>query len=221
MQTLAKARLNKQVVYLRGYFAGMGFTQSQKAMELVLRYHKGERKDGSPEASHLLEVATIVLGALHERSNSSDLDEIVAAALLHDLVEDYSRQYSENALRMDFNLGVCQPVMNVCKPADFKKTREYREAYFRKIQSCPRSIIVKGADRLHNIRSMVNGFPVEKRELYILEVEEWFYPMMKFGERQYPEFKFVIMTLRKTIETELEMIKRINQLEKETKKGVA
>jgi hypothetical protein len=47
--------------------------------------------------------------------------------------------------------------------------------------------IVKGADRVHNVNSMVGVFTKEKQARYAGEVEKYFLPMLKQARKNFPE----------------------------------
>ncbi len=141
-------------------------------------YHKAEaahggqfRKSGEPYFTHCVAVAHILA--------DMKLDaEAIAAALMHDLLEDTSITYDE--LRAEFGKDVANIVDGVTKLKNLpvKATSEYslrsrtadRELeYIRKMALAMgddvRVVIVKLADRLHNMRTLGYMSPDKQRAI--------------------------------------------------------
>ncbi len=125
--------------------------------------HHGQfRKSGEPYISHPLAVARI-LGTLH-------LDvPTLTAALLHDVVEDTEISKSEISER--FGEPVAELVDGVSKLAKIKfQTQEDAQAEnFRKMLLAMardvRVILIKLADRLHNMRTLEVMLPEKQRSI--------------------------------------------------------
>lgn len=131
----------------------------RRAYEIAERMHRGQmRKSGAPYITHPLAVAMILAGM------GMDTTTLVAA-LLHDTVED--TPYTLGEVRADFGEEIAILVDGVTK-LDGKRWGERAEAEtFRKIVLAAaadlRVLVIKLADRLHNLRTL--GFqPPHKRE---------------------------------------------------------
>jgi len=117
--------------------------------------HQGQvRSSGEPYFTHPLTVAWILA--------EMELDEeTVAAGLLHDLLEDTPTTAEE--LEIQFGPEVARLVVALTKMADFESSYTSREATeaenFRRLLLASmddvRVILVKLADRLHNMRTLV------------------------------------------------------------------
>jgi GTP pyrophosphokinase len=124
----------------------------RRAFELAERAHEGQtRRSGEAFIHHPLEVARIC-ARLH-------LDEqTIAAALLHDVVEDTGAELEE--IRAEFGSEIAQLVDGVTKLTRISfQSREQAEAenYRKMIVAMAqdvRVILVKLADRLHNMRAI-------------------------------------------------------------------
>ena len=124
----------------------------RRAFELAERAHAGQtRRSGEAFIHHPLEVARICAG-LH-------LDEqTIAAALLHDVVEDTGAELGE--IRTEFGDEIAQLVDGVTKLTRISfQSREQAEAenYRKMIVAMAqdvRVILVKLADRMHNMRAI-------------------------------------------------------------------
>ncbi|MFC4912702.1 RelA/SpoT family protein [Actinomadura gamaensis] len=122
------------------------------------RLHRGQlRKSGAPYITHPLAVATILAGMGMDTAT-------LVAALLHDTVED--TPYTLGELRADFGDEVAVLVDGVTKLDGERWGARAEAETFRKIVLAAaadlRVLVIKLADRLHNLRTL--GFqPREKR----------------------------------------------------------
>jgi len=121
----------------------------ERAFEVAERAHKGQlRKSGDPYITHPVAVAEILLDFGLDANS-------IAAALLHDTVEDTS--YSPEALRKEFGVEVAALVDGVTKldrltygpTAEAETVRKMVVAMAKDI----RVLVIKLADRLHNART--------------------------------------------------------------------
>jgi len=144
----------------------------ERAYEVAARLHAGQsRRSGDPYITHPLAVATILaeLGMPHDT---------ICAALLHDTVED--TQYTIGQLREDFGDEVTSLVDGVTKldkvkygdAAQAETVRKMVVAMSRDI----RVLVIKLADRLHNMRTL-RYLPRPKQEQKSREVLEIFAPL--------------------------------------------
>ncbi|MEJ2860035.1 bifunctional (p)ppGpp synthetase/guanosine-3',5'-bis(diphosphate) 3'-pyrophosphohydrolase [Actinomycetospora sp. OC33-EN07] len=122
----------------------------QRAYDTAERFHDGQmRKSGDPYITHPLAVATI-LGEL-----GMDTTTLVAA-LLHDTVEDTA--YSLDKLSGDFGAEVAHLVDGVTKLDKVQLGAAAEAETIRKMVVAmardPRVLVIKLADRLHNMRTM-------------------------------------------------------------------
>ncbi|MCA0446828.1 MAG: bifunctional (p)ppGpp synthetase/guanosine-3',5'-bis(diphosphate) 3'-pyrophosphohydrolase [Bacteroidetes bacterium] len=124
----------------------------RKAFQFSYTAHQNiKRASGEPYFIHPLAVATILAEELI-------LDDIsVAAALLHDIIED--TDYEFDFLKKEFGITVANLVDGATKITDMFKSHEVTEAEsFRKLMLFMikdiRVILVKFADRLHNMRTL-------------------------------------------------------------------
>ena len=146
----------------------------KKAYDYASYLHNGQvRQSGEPYISHPLNVAYI-LSEMHADSDT------VCAGLLHDTLEDTNIKKEDIA--HDFNQNVANLVDGVTKLAkmNFSSKQDQNYANTRKIitgiTDDVRIIIIKLADRLHNMRTL--GFKSEiKQKENALETMEIFVPL--------------------------------------------
>tara|TARA_R110002072_G_scaffold534_4_gene3736 strand:+ start:18400 stop:20589 length:2190 start_codon:yes stop_codon:yes gene_type:complete len=137
---------------VEGYYPEADFDMLEKAYHYATKAHEGQkRSSGEDYIIHPRNVsATLVKLRL-------DLDSIVAG-LLHDVVEDCDIDPAE--LEKEFNKDVAQIVIGLTKISkiNFKTKEESQAENFRKMVVAMakdiRVIIVKLADRMHNMRTL-------------------------------------------------------------------
>jgi GTP diphosphokinase / guanosine-3',5'-bis(diphosphate) 3'-diphosphatase len=134
-----------------------------KAYEYAFQRHKGQnRKSDEPYIIHPVEVS-ILLANLN-----ADVDTI-CSGLLHDVIEDCEVKAEEIELR--FGASVRRIVEGVTKLGKFSfSSKEERQAEnFRKllvaISEDVRVVLVKLADRLHNMRTLDHMSPAKQTEI--------------------------------------------------------
>lgn len=145
-----------------------------QAYNVAFVMHEGQlRKSGDPYIQHPLEVAYI-LTSLHCGPNT------VAAGLLHDVLEDTSMTKDE--MSQKFNKEIAEIVDGVTKISKLKyMTKEKALAHNHEkllisMAKDVRVIIVKIADRLHNMRT-IDFQPEEKRKRIAKETLDLYAPL--------------------------------------------
>jgi len=144
----------------------------ERAYDVAAKWHAGQlRKSGDPYITHPLAVATILaeLGMNHET---------LCAALLHDTIED--TPYTLSELRSEFGDDIAALVDGVTKldqvkygdAAQAETVRKMVVAMSRDI----RVLVIKLADRLHNMRTL-RYLPRPKQEQKARETLEIFAPL--------------------------------------------
>ena len=160
---------------VRAYNPTASFDKIRAAYEFAAAAHQGQlRKDGSPFVTHPLAVAQIVAEELHLDSES------IEAALLHDTIEDTSATREDIAKQ--FSPTVADLVEGVCKLTRVHYTSKAQEQMenLRKMLLAMskdiRVILIKIADRLHNMRTMEYQTP-EKQKQKSFETLEIYAPI--------------------------------------------
>src|SRR5699024_739124 len=147
-------------------------TELQRAYDVAEELHRDQRrKSGDPYITHPLAVATILAELGMDTTNLVD-------ALLHDTVEDTG--YYLDELADDFSDKVSELVDGVTKLDKVKLGTAAEAETIRKMVIAmaqdPRVLVVKLADRLHNMRTM-RFLPPEKQARKAKETLEVLAPL--------------------------------------------
>ncbi|MFV0428073.1 MAG: RelA/SpoT family protein [Arachnia sp.] len=130
----------------------------ERAYQTAARFHAGQRrKSGDPYITHPLAVATIL-------AELGMTEPVIVAALLHDTVED--TPYTIDELRADFSDEVARMVDGVTKLDKLTYGETAKAETIRKMIMATseeiRVLVIKLADRLHNMRTI--GFLREDKQ---------------------------------------------------------
>lgn len=142
----------------------------EAAFRLALEAHASQkRKSGLPYIMHPLAVARILVEEMYQESTA-----VIAAALLHDVVEDTKVSIGE--IQAQFGETVAFLVGAVTKPADNHGQVENFQHILSSVKGDIRVLLVKLADRLHNMRTL-DSLPLEKKWRIASETEFLFAPL--------------------------------------------
>lgn len=188
---------DKPYLFIKGYATGLGLNQTLKALPLVRKFHNGQYRKGEieiddkkyrlPYVLHVLKVCSTLI-SLHLPLSNIELDNLLAASLLHDSLED-APQYFPNGgkdlvKKYGFSNEVYEAVFLVSKKPGY--TEEQLDEYFDTLKKNKYAILIKLADRSHNVEDLYN-MKIEKLHKYINETRTWIYPLATYGKANYPE----------------------------------
>ena len=149
---------------IRTYNPSANFERIHDAFLFADMAHRGQkRKSGEPYIIHPLAVAQILAQELRLDSES------IEAALLHDVIEDTPATHAELARR--FSPAVADLVEGVSKltrsqyeaQEEEQQMEDFRKMLFATNKDV-RVILIKIADRLHNMRTMDYQSPAKQRQ---------------------------------------------------------
>ena len=159
---------------LSDYLDSGQIEQVNKAFEFASEAHSGQfRTSGDPYVSHPIAVASI-LSSYHMDEDS------LSAAMLHDVIEDCG--VPKSVIEKEFNKNVANLVDGVSKLDQLKissRTEAHAENFQKMILAMAkdiRVIVVKLADRLHNMRT-IEYLDKEKQKLKARETLEIYAPI--------------------------------------------
>ena len=160
---------------VRGYNPSANFDLIRSAFEFADKAHEGQlRKDNSPFVTHPLAVAQIVAEELHLDSES------IAAALLHDTIEDTAATHEQIAELFSPTIAnLVEGVSKLTRVHYTSKAEEQMENLRKMLLAMSkdiRVILIKISDRLHNLRTMEYQTP-EKQKQKSFETMEIYAPI--------------------------------------------
>ncbi|KFN49368.1 RelA/SpoT family protein [Arenimonas composti] len=159
---------------LRDYLPSDQVRRVRRAYEVGARAHDGQtRKSGEPYITHPVAVATILAELRLDA-------ETLCAAILHDALEDTALPRTE--IEREFSPTVAELVDGVTKldKLQFRDRQEAAAESFRKMMLAMardlRVILIKLADRLHNMRTL-DAMATESRRRIARETLEIYAPI--------------------------------------------
>ena len=175
----AAERLEMLLTAVNHYNDQADFALIDRAYHFAKEHHKGQiRKSGEPFIAHCVEVARLLaqLGLDHTT---------VAAGLLHDVIEDTPATYEE--VTEQFGDKIAELIAGVTKidqityeSREVRQAETYRKMLLSTVKDI-RVILIKLADRLHNMRTLQYLSP-ESRERTASETLEVYAPLAyRFG----------------------------------------
>jgi len=168
------ATLEQIEAQVRAYNPDADLSGLDRAYDFAVKAHEGQsRKSGEPFVNHPIEVA-LILAELHLDTAT------LKAALLHDTVEDSDATIEQ--VRSEFGDEVAELVDGVTKLGriEFESLSEQQSNNLRKMLIAMakdiRVILIKLADRLHNMRTLA-ALPPERRIDKARETMEIYAPL--------------------------------------------
>ncbi len=158
----------------RDYLPTADFDLIRRSYALATVAHEGQRRQsGQPYIDHPIEVALILLDLRLDT-------ESIAAALLHDVVEDTGVPCE--VIERFFGKQVANLVDGVTKLSGYenKSKEEVQAGTYRKLiiasADDPRVVLIKLADRLHNMRT-IHATPPQKQQRVARETLDIYAPL--------------------------------------------
>ncbi|HEU4529804.1 MAG TPA: bifunctional GTP diphosphokinase/guanosine-3',5'-bis pyrophosphate 3'-pyrophosphohydrolase [Steroidobacteraceae bacterium] len=166
--------ITQLIAKLENYLPAEQVERVQQAYEFGAAAHRGQKRmSGEPYISHPIAAANI-LADLHMDA------ETIIAAILHDVIEDTPT--AKEQIAEQFGKEVAELVDAVTKldQIKFKSRQEAQAESFRKMLLAMvrdiRVILVKLADRTHNMRTL-DAMPLPKRRRIALETLDIYAPI--------------------------------------------
>ena len=178
--TITGAEIDPQLAKALGQQADrLDLEMIDRAYRFSADAHRGQkRRSGHAFISHSVAVARILL--------DHHMDSVtIAAALLHDTVEDSDVLIEDIREQFGEEIGEIVDGLTKISSLNFRSSTEEQVENYRKlllsIAKDARVIIVKLADRLHNMRTLEH-LPADRRESIARETQELYAPLAhRFG----------------------------------------
>lgn len=207
-RSVSMTSYEKAFISLRYWMLGRQMHQALAALEFASKFHTGTRKDGiTPEYYHQLSIVQFIRTLAPQDSGLLLPEATFAAACLHDVCEDYDVGFSE--IETLFGEKISEAVRLLTKK--HRGSKMPMETYYSQIGKNSIASIVKGADRINNLGSMVDVFTREKQEAYIEETEKFILPMLKEARRLFSQQEPSYMNIKFMLNSQINMIRAIHR----------
>ena len=178
----------KMYTFVRGFASGARMPETLKALSFARAKHEGQmRKSGEPYFVHPLTMACDAL------SIGIRDDNVIAAILLHDVVEDCGVTLQELPVSGSVKHSVDLVTFSVM---DGETKDTARTRYYNMILTDRAATLTKLVDRCHNVSSMAGVFTKEKLKAYIEETREYVLPLLRKAKTKYPEDSDILFILK-------------------------
>lgn len=188
--------------YIKSYATINNLNQTLRVLPYAREKHTGQLRKGKdlvPFINHPLTVAC------HALALGLDDDNMVSAALLHDVCEDCGVKCEE----LPVNEETKEAVRLLTQSWDMdNETDEDKQKYYNNILQNSIAVMVKLLDRCNNISSMVTGFNHDKIVDYIKNTQQWIYPLLDKARTLYPRYSNQIFLVRYHMFSVVESVKR-------------
>lgn len=208
----------KEYTYLKGFAMGRCMPETLQALNFARKAHQNQyRRGGQAYIVHPLTMACQAIAV------GIDDDKIIAAILLHDVVEDCTLSLNDLpeepriSRRTKTAIGALTFVKPACAEGEDVKTYEDRvhfakKCYYENIAKDDIASLAKIIDRCHNISTMAGAFSKQKLKDYIEETETFVMPLIRSTKDSFPEYQNALFILKYHITSVLDSVKGIMAL---------
>lgn len=191
---------NNSYMFIKGVAIEANLQQTLIALAVARRMHEGQhRKDGTPYFLHPLKVCSTLY------SYGIKDDAVLAAALLHDVLEDCQDKLPLGGKELISEYGISQEVYDIVQLVTKESGLDDYELslYFDKIKKNPKALLVKLSDRLHNSQTLYafanSNDHNTKLKKYLRETNLFLIPMAQYGKAYYPQYTDALSILKSNI----------------------
>ena len=168
--------------WIRGAAAARKMGQTERAVGIMERCHAGMTRAGKDKLPYITHP---LMMACHAFALDIAEDNLVAAILLHDVVEDCGVTVEE----LDVNEDIRETVSLVSfSEVEGLTHEESKRQYYEKIGRNRFASMVKLLDRCNNISTMATAFSKKKIAEYIEETEKYIFPILNYVKHSYREY---------------------------------
>ncbi len=179
-----------------------------KAVDFAVKAHEGQQRKNTtePYISHPLTMAC------HALAMGIKEDEIIAAILLHDVIEESRKDESKEEIRIE-DLPVNEKTKELvdlmtCPETTDENRKEILDVYYGKLAKDSGGALVKCIDRCNNLTTMSWGLSRERIYRMIGETEHYYPTLLKTVKNTY-EYNDAAWMLQYQMESMLDIYKRL------------
>ncbi len=180
----------RTLFFIKGYSKGKNMENTLKALSIACKMHEGQlRSLGDPFIIHPLRVALYLINL---KIND---DATCAAALLHEVFKKCGVTDGGKMITQRYGLSpeVFELVKLVSKPEEMS-----REEYYFNLSQNYKALLIKLSNRA-NTCTILNTYEQEDIDEYILECNQFVYPLCQYGVENYSKYSHQINIMRSHI----------------------
>ena len=179
----------------------LGLTDTLKALDYAVSAHEGQKRKRSdvPYIYHPLNLAC------HALALGITDDSIVAACLLHDVIEDCGRRAEDLPVSDEARTLV---MLLTCPDTTPEDRAHVLDIYYKAIRGNPKAALIKCLDRCNNLTTTSWGLSRDRMYRMIRETEQY-YPALLDVVKDEPEYNNAAWLLKYQIESLLDVYKRL------------
>ena len=201
---------DRMFTFVKGRAQMRGLTKTLAVMALLRKAHRDQLRWSKYgfDTSYMVHPLTL---ACHALAMGLKNDDVIAACLAHDMLEDTAdREKKEDRIRPeDLPEGsVREAVMLVSKNLWDQSRPDWMDRYYEEIGKNPLACLVKCLDRVNNLAGMADAFDRAKMAEYTAETDRYF-PALLEVIASVPEWNDAWWLLRYQMTTLVETFKRM------------
>ncbi len=192
----------KMYTYISAFCNAKGFYQTMRCLPYAREKHKGQyrKENGGEQVPYIYHPLLMACQALAMGLYDDDL---LSTCLLHDVCEDCG----VNPMDLPVSDTCKKAVIALTKPDDFVKTPANYKAYYDSVRENRIASFVKILDRCQNLSGMSSCFDDTHMAKYILETENYIYPLIRYCRANYPELDNPLFLVKYHMTSVIETIK--------------
>ena len=193
---------DRMFTFVKSKAQDYGLKQTLAVMGILRKAHEKQPRKSKYGFGTTYMVHPLTL-ACHAMALGLKDDDVIAACLAHDMVEDTNLKLS------DLPVGdrVREAVRLVSK-SEYPWSEDWEDIYYAKIGRNPLACLVKCLDRIHNVAGMADAFDREWMIKYITETEQYYDDLLD-GVREIPGWDDAWWLLRYQLLSLVETFKRL------------
>ena len=190
---------------MRAFALAENLTETYQALQFMRECHMGQfRKQGKFTLAQIRYINHPLIMACQAHALGVRDDALLAAILLHDVVEDTG--VSVQGLPFSPEVQEIVSLVSFSVPEGMTK-EQAKKRYYERIQGNGKACVVKIIDRCSNVSTMAGSFNREQLTKYIAETEEYILPIMDVLKNNYPEYSDIAFLVKYQVISILETVK--------------
>ena len=150
-------------------------SETHQALSYMCRCHAGQfRKQGKFTSTQIPYINHPLMMACQAHAFGIRDDALLAAILLHDVVEDTGVTVQE--LPFSSEVQEIVDLVSFSVPEGMMKEKA-KELYYERISGNGKACVVKSVDRCNNVSAMAGSFSLKRMENYLAETEKYILPL--------------------------------------------